>query len=152
MSNFTTELLKLIEQYGRELYDAGMDANSDFADRRRDAKVKEDEADSTLFVIKENLETAEASLKDAARYRLLRCYNVSGSWPHDLKSPGVIAFSAGHDDPNKYTLGVLDKLLDEQLGFVAPSSCGGQLRTDYYEWRKATTQASIDSAIQGEAP
>lgn len=64
---------------------------------------------------------------DAARYRLLRCYHLSGSWPHDIKSPSISAFSASACDDRKYTLWRLDNLLDEMLG-------------------RATTQAAIDAA------
>jgi hypothetical protein len=81
---------------------------------------------------------------DAARYRLLRCYNVSGHWPSEAElCPGVIAFSARYDDPHKYTLGQLDKLLDEMLGFGPPST-NGPVRSDYAEWRKKSTQSAID--------
>lgn len=54
---------------------------------------------------------------DAARYRVLRLYVLSGGWPEPLrgKSPGLLAWG-GTCAGLPYTGEVIDKMMDDLLG------------------------------------
>lgn len=81
---------------------------------------------------------AAAVIRNAERYLVLRCYMLSGSWPRDGKAPGgLIAFSAGIDDPNAVTLANLDQILDNMLGYVPHHD--ERTRADYQQWIRAET-------------
>lgn len=85
--------------------------------------------------------------RDAARYRLLRCYELTGVWPRRASAdPGILAFTAAYDDPRKYTQNALDKMLDEMLALRTPGNVD-QLRSDWKEWRTGKTAAAIDAAL-----
>lgn len=82
-------------------------------------------------------------VQDAERYRLLRCFRLSGGWPRDGQSLGLVAFSARYDDEFQYTQGNLDHMLDEYLGRRIPSS--RPLRKDWVEWQKDHTKKAVES-------
>ena len=79
-------------------------------------------------------------VRDAERYRVLRCYELRGSWPEELgKAPaGLLAFSSLTTDD-------LDRVLDDMRGYLP--SAAPNVRADYQAWRRATTQERIDAAL-----
>ena len=83
-------------------------------------------------------------VRDAERYRVLRCYELRGSWSEELgKAPaGLLAFSSLTTDD-------LDRVLDDMRGYLP--SIDPNVRADYQEWRRATTQERIDAAMSAQA-
>lgn len=83
---------------------------------------------------------------DAERYRVLRMYELRGSWPFDrqgISAPsGLIAFSS--TVRGAVTQKYLDDILDDMLGRTPKSG----VREDYQQWRAECTRKSIDAAIK----
>ena len=81
-------------------------------------------------------------VRDAERYRVLRCYELRGSWPEGLgKAPaGLLAFSS-------LTMSELDRALDDMLGHLPRAN----VRADYQSWMRATTQERIAAAMSAQA-
>jgi len=81
-------------------------------------------------------------VRDAERYRVLRCYELRGAWPEELgKAPaGLLAFSS-------LTMSELDRALDDMLGHLPRAN----VRADYQSWMRATTQERIDAAMSAQA-
>lgn len=93
----------------------------------------------------------EPEFRAAARYRILRLYNLSGNWPRKFEEQGVdapaglIAWTPGHHSPAQ-----LDRMLDDMLGLREgrPGT-----RPDYKEWRAACTAervAATEALIESE--
>lgn len=109
MNNETTQALReRLERYGQMMFDAGMDANSDFADRHCDSRTRQADAEALLAEILASQPAGEAAqgvpegwpgtrddlmamMCDATRWRIQEARKKHGAWPGD---PSVQDYSS----------------------------------------------------------